>query len=100
MITALKGIILHIIFGVQVNPKVCRFVRFHVCGLLWSGILLPICMVVKIMVPFWDPYYNTGPNTGPNLGDPKRDHNFDNHPYVFISFFPFAVAPEVQHKMV
>ena len=21
-------------------------------------------------------------NTGPNLGDPKRDHNFDNLPYV------------------
>ena len=31
--------------------------------------------------PFFGPYYNTGPNTGPNLGDPKRDHNFDNHPY-------------------
>ena len=30
--------------------------------------------------PFLGPYYNTGPNTGPNLGDPKRDHNFDNHP--------------------
>ena len=27
--------------------------------------------------PFLGPYYNTGPN----LGDPKRDHNFDNHPY-------------------
>ena len=32
--------------------------------------------------PFLGPYYNTGPNTGPNLGDPKRDHNFDNYPYV------------------
>ena len=32
--------------------------------------------------PFLGPYYNTGPNTGPNLGDPKRDHNFDNHPYT------------------
>ena len=36
-----------------------------------------IWMVVKIMVPFWvpqiiGPYYNR---------DPKRDHNFDNHPY-------------------
>ena len=31
--------------------------------------------------PFLGPYYNTGPNTGPNLGDPKRDHNFANHPY-------------------
>ena len=31
--------------------------------------------------PFLGPSYNTGPNTGPNLGDPKRDHNFDNHPY-------------------
>ena len=33
---------------------------------------------------FLGPYYNTGPNTGPNLGDPKRDHNFDNHPYTNI----------------
>ena len=32
--------------------------------------------------PFLAPYYNTGPNTGPNLGDPRRDHNFDNHPCV------------------
>ena len=32
--------------------------------------------------PFLGPYYNTGPNTGPNLGDPKRDHNFDNPPYI------------------
>ena len=32
--------------------------------------------------PFLGPYYNTGPNTGPNLGDPKRDHNFDNPPYL------------------
>ena len=33
------------------------------------------------MVPFWVPkyevpYYNR---------DPKRDHNFDNHPYVYSS---------------
>ena len=28
--------------------------------------------------PFLGPYYYTGPN----LGDPKRDHNFDNLPYV------------------
>ena len=34
------------------------------------------------MVP--GPYYNTGPNTGTNLGDPKRDHNFDNPPHVFL----------------
>ena len=26
--------------------------------------------------PFWGPYYNTGPN----LGDPKRDHNYFDHP--------------------
>ena len=32
--------------------------------------------------PFLGPYYNTGPNTGPNLGDPKRDHTFDNLPYL------------------
>ena len=32
--------------------------------------------------PFLGPYYNTGPNTRPNLGDPKRDHNFDNPPYI------------------
>ena len=30
------------------------------------------------MVFFLGPYYNTGPN----LGDPKRDHNFDNPPYL------------------
>ena len=28
--------------------------------------------------PFLDPYYNTAPNIE---GTPKRDHNFDNHPY-------------------
>ena len=32
--------------------------------------------------PFLGPYYNTGPNMGPNLGDPKRDHNFDNPPFI------------------
>ena len=36
--------------------------------------------------PFLGPDYNTGPNTGPNLGDPKRDHNFDNLPYVDVNF--------------
>ena len=35
--------------------------------------------------PFLGSYYTTGPNTGPNLGDPKRDHNFDNHPYAGMS---------------
>ena len=34
--------------------------------------------------PFLRPSYSTGPNTGPNLGDPKRDHNFDNPPYIHI----------------
>ena len=34
--------------------------------------------------PFLGPYYNTGPNTGPNSGDPKRDHNFDNLPYICV----------------
>ena len=34
--------------------------------------------------PFWGPYYNTGPNMAPNLGDPKRDHNFDNPPHVYL----------------
>ena len=28
--------------------------------------------------PFLDPYYNTAPIY---LGYPKKDHNFDNHPY-------------------
>ena len=32
--------------------------------------------------PFLGPCYNTGSYTGPNLGDPKRDHNFDNSPYI------------------
>ena len=29
--------------------------------------------------PLFDPYYGTAPNI---LGYPKRDHNFDNHPYT------------------
>ena len=37
--------------------------------------------------PFLGPYYNTGPNTGPNLGDPKRDHNFDNPPYMYVYIY-------------
>ena len=36
------------------------------------------------MVPFWVPIIIRGPNTGPNLGDPKRDHNFDNLPYIGV----------------
>ena len=31
---------------------------------------------------FLGPNFNMGPNTGPNLGNPKRDHNFDNPPYI------------------
>ena len=31
--------------------------------------------------PFLDPHYNTAPNI---WGTPKRDHNFDNHPYDFF----------------
>ena len=30
---------------------------------------------------FLDPYYNTAPII--YLGYPKRDHDFDNHPYGF-----------------
>ena len=37
---------------------------------------IDIWVVVKIMVPFWVP------NIVRHLtGFPKRDHNFDNHPY-------------------
>ena len=36
--------------------------------------------------PFLGPYFNTGPN----LGDPKRDHNFDNPPYVPQGMGPMA----------
>ena len=32
--------------------------------------------------PFLGPYYKAG--TGPNLGDPKRDHNFDNPPHLYV----------------
>ena len=39
--------------------------------------------------PFLGPYYNTGPNTGPSLGDPKRDHNFDNPPYIWLIIWEF-----------
>ena len=35
--------------------------------------------------PFLGPYYDTGPNTGPNLGDPKRDHDFENPPYIGVT---------------
>ena len=50
-------------------------------GLIWypsPSMTTDIWVVVKIKVPFWAtlnnrvPYYNR---------DPKRDHNFDNHPY-------------------
>ena len=35
-------------------------------------------MVVKIMVPFGYPKYSV-----PHYNrDPRRDHNFDNHPYA------------------
>ena len=30
--------------------------------------------------PFLGPYYDTGPN----LRDPKKDHNVDNPPYMYI----------------
>ena len=30
--------------------------------------------------PLLGPLYNTGPN----IGDPKRDHNFDNPPHVYV----------------
>ena len=36
-----------------------------------------------MMVPFGSLY-----NTGPNLGDSKRDHNFDNHPYIIYIYMP------------
>ena len=35
-------------------------------------------MVVKIMVPFWGTLNIRGRII---MGTPKRDHNFDNHPY-------------------
>ena len=44
--------------------------------------------------PFLGPYYDTGPNTGPNLGDPKRDHNFDNPPYIYI-YVCVCTSPEI-----
>ena len=46
--------------------------------------------------PFLGPYYNTGPNTEPNLGDPKRDHNFDNYPYI-INGGSFGVPQQCGH---
>ena len=41
--------------------------------------------------PFLGPYYNTGPN----LGDPKRDHNFDNPPYIYIYMHTYTQTPRV-----
>ena len=30
------------------------------------------------------PFLGLHYNTGPNLGDPKRDHNFDNSPCMYL----------------
>ena len=35
-------------------------------------------VVAKIMIPFWVPHYNR---------DPRRGHNFDNHPHVLLGLF-------------
>ena len=43
--------------------------------------------------PFLGPYYNTGPNTGPNLGDPKKDHNFDNPPSMYVAEVRCSTVP-------
>ena len=51
--------------------------------------------------PFLGPIYNTGPNTGPNLGDPKRDHNFDNLPYVndgYLAGLQSLVNPQINRE--
>ena len=59
--------------------------RFRVLESRVKGELLVqgcIWGIVKFYGPFLGPYYNMGPNTGPNLGDPKRDHNFDNPPFI------------------
>ena len=47
-----------------------------------------IWVVVKIMVPLWylkycGPYYNRYP---------KRDHNFDNHPYIYIHIYDYSTC--------
>ena len=42
-------------------------------------------------------YENYGPLLGPyydNLGYPKRDHNFDNHPYAYR--IPFRAMGSLQ----
>ena len=41
---------------------------------------LSIWVVVKIMAPFGYPKYQVQYDNK----DPKRDHNFDNHPYIYI----------------
>ena len=38
------------------------------------------CNNIYIYGPFLGPYYNTGTY---HSGYPKRDHNFDNYPYVY-----------------
>ena len=43
-----------------------------------------IWVVVKIMVLFWVPSILGAVNNR----DPKRDHNFDNHPYLLGFSFP------------
>ena len=39
-------------------------------------------VVVKIGVPFWVPPYC--------IRDPKRDYNFDNHPYIITNNIVFC----------
>ena len=46
----------------------------------------------QIYGPFLDPYRKTAPNI---QGTPKRDHNFDNHPYGFVACGVFDVGSRV-----
>ena len=60
------------------------FVKFNVddagLSMEWSNGCLQHMGDCQNYGPFLGPYYNTGPD----LGDPKRDHNFDNPPYVIL----------------
>ena len=57
---------------------------YNVDGILYAEVCVYIYIYgwLSNYGPFSDPYYNYY-NTAPNvLGTQKRDHNFDNHPYV------------------
>ena len=50
-----------------------------------------------MMVPFW--VLNIIRHLVFNLGDPKGNHNFDNHPYVYIYIYEIYTQPTMKHDV-